>query len=574
MNSDPFGDPFRLGQGRSLSEIFRRSGGGGIRAPKKPEPPPEEEPEPLTADEGEETEQEEGKKTTDKVVLKNPVWEVEEVGFNEETDISVEAELPEVHAHKTKVDFELFAKTPDGPEGISKCQGTIEAGKAKARIPVYIPQYKDEDGNLLTLVEYYFTAKHSQSDLLKDDSVVKEVDHMADRLIKSHILQDVTFATDKSFVSPRNADALKGMVERIKEWKKEHPDGKMAIFGHTDAVGKEDYNKKLSERRANAIFALLVKDPDIWKGLYNEEKWGLSSTQELLKFLGHDPGAIDGKDGPKTQAAVKAFQSKKGLPANGNADEKTREALNVAFMEACNKEALVPKDFDSIDGKPFAGCSEFNLAEKTQGACAANRRVAVYLLKSNKNFPIQYPCNQGDIGCCKRQVGRKGERRTAGFGCLFYDQLVLETAGPRDEAVGTVRIGLPIPTDPENPAACRIKVAAAGGETLDLALESCEVDEGGLAWVAIENPAPGALYTISVTCEGREEQVMIKDYEFHRYVKHLEDGEDFERPNFREMAMDWQQDPEEDGDTLGNDPLEIEDARLASLPARGGSTFA
>jgi outer membrane protein OmpA-like peptidoglycan-associated protein len=439
MNLNPFDDPFKVGFSVNTSNIFQRPRSGAVSRPKKPEPKPESEPEPV-ADNGEQEEAaQEEEAPKEKVVLKNPVWEVEDVGFNEETDISVEAELPESQKHKTKVDFELFAKIPEGDdpvggkESISKAQGAIEGGKAKGKIPVYIPQYKDEDGNLMTKVEYYFTAKHSASDLLEDNSKTKVVDHMADRLIQSHILQDVTFATDKSFLSPKNAPALMSMTARIKEWKEKHPDGKMAIFGHTDAVGKEDYNKKLSERRANSVHAFLIKDTAVWKSLYNEEKWGLSSTQELLKHLGHDPGPIDGQNGTKTKEAVKAFQTKQGMTATGEADEATRDALYKAFIDSCNKETLAAKDFDVIDGKAFAGCSEFNLAEKTQGACEKNRRVAVYLLKSNKNFPIQYPCKQGDIAPCQKQKGRKGERRTAGFGCLFYDQLVLEVPNPADE---------------------------------------------------------------------------------------------------------------------------------------------
>jgi hypothetical protein len=37
------------------------------------------------------------------VILRNPKWEVEKVDFNEETDISVELDLPPEHAHKTRV---------------------------------------------------------------------------------------------------------------------------------------------------------------------------------------------------------------------------------------------------------------------------------------------------------------------------------------------------------------------------------------------------------------------------------------------------------------------------------------
>ena len=170
----------------------------------------------------------------------------------------MEATVPEAHAHKTRVAFELFAKTPTGPERISQAEGQIKEGKALAKVPVYIPQYRDEEGNLLAVVEYYFTAKHSMSDLLSDDTVVKKVDHLADRLIKSHILQNVTFGYDRSFLRPAKAPQLKALCEEIKAWKEEHPDGKLAVFGHADAAGDEGYNKKLSERRAKAVHAFLV----------------------------------------------------------------------------------------------------------------------------------------------------------------------------------------------------------------------------------------------------------------------------------------------------------------------------
>lgn len=173
MLQNPFGDPFSPGSGPSMSDIFRRRG-GAVRAPKKPEAAGEPEPEPETDPESgvEDTAGTESPK--EKVILKNPRWEIEAVGFNEETDIAVDVELPEEHAHKTRVDFEIF------------------------------------------------TAKHSQSDLLKDESKTKEVEELADPLLESHILQDVTFATGKSFPSPAKADALDALVTAIGEWKTKH----------------------------------------------------------------------------------------------------------------------------------------------------------------------------------------------------------------------------------------------------------------------------------------------------------------------------------------------------------------
>lgn len=174
MGQDPFGNPFQSAFGLSASDIFRRPAGGGARGPRKPVQAVQTEPEPLAPETPSAAEE---ARPADRVTLKNSKWEVEAVGFNEEADISVEAALPEPQAHKTRIDFELFAKTPQGPESISKCQGTVKDGKAVGRIPVYFPQYRDEDGNLPAKVEYFFTARHSCSDLFKDEKAVKTVEY-------------------------------------------------------------------------------------------------------------------------------------------------------------------------------------------------------------------------------------------------------------------------------------------------------------------------------------------------------------------------------------------------------------
>ena len=571
MHSDPFLTP-GLGSGKTQSSadgIFVKSKNGGLgrRAP------PSGNPEPMDIPVAEAAPVPEKKKAT--VVLRNPKWEVEKVGFNEETQVSVELELPPEHAHKTKVAFELFAKTPKGPERIGQGDGKAEGGKAIGTVPVYIPTCKDEDGNRMQKAEYYFTAKHSESDLLDGSKVIKLVDEMADRLIKSHILQDVTFGFDKSFLHPSQASALKAMCDAIGKWREEYPDGKLAVFGHADAVGKEDYNKGLAERRAQSILAFLLKDPQGWEDLWKSEKWGLAPIQGLLRHLGHDPGATDGKSGPKTQAAVKSFQGANGLAEDGEAGPDTRKALFQAFIAEGNGLTLKKKDFDDINGEAGAGCSEFNLIEKTLGACAANRRVAVFLLKSNRNFPIQYPCKKGDTGMCKKQVGRKGERRTAGFGCFFYDGLVVETAGSAEDIQGTVRVGLPLTEDHVDADACRIKVTKDGKDCQDLALADCERGEDGLAYICITDPKPGELFTVWIRHGEGGEQVAIRDFEFHKYLKRLQEGSgDFERPEVARPEVEWARDDEADGDTVNDDPYEIDDTRMASLRQAPAGNFA
>jgi N-acetylmuramoyl-L-alanine amidase len=57
----------------------------------------------------------------------------------------------------------------------------------------------------------------------------------------------------------------------------------------------------------------------------------VSGLQARLKNLGYDPGPIDGKDGPLTRAAVKAFQMENDLEVDGVAGPKTRGKLLDAY---------------------------------------------------------------------------------------------------------------------------------------------------------------------------------------------------------------------------------------------------
>ncbi|HSP77576.1 MAG TPA: peptidoglycan-binding protein [Myxococcaceae bacterium] len=67
----------------------------------------------------------------------------------------------------------------------------------------------------------------------------------------------------------------------------------------------------------------------------------MTTRQNKLKAAGFNPGAADGHFGPKTLAAVKAFQRAKGLETDGIVGPKTWSALN---------KATAPKPPDSSGG--------------------------------------------------------------------------------------------------------------------------------------------------------------------------------------------------------------------------------
>jgi len=68
-------------------------------------------------------------------------------------------------------------------------------------------------------------------------------------------LGGANFDFNKAEVRPEGRDILDGVVKTLKE----NPNVKVVVEGHTDSIGKDAYNKKLSERRAEAVKRYLVR---------------------------------------------------------------------------------------------------------------------------------------------------------------------------------------------------------------------------------------------------------------------------------------------------------------------------
>ena len=67
---------------------------------------------------------------------------------------------------------------------------------------------------------------------------------------------DVKFDFDKSVVKPNSY----GDVKNLADFMKQYPATHVEVAGHTDSVGPDAYNQKLSQRRADAVKQVLVKD--------------------------------------------------------------------------------------------------------------------------------------------------------------------------------------------------------------------------------------------------------------------------------------------------------------------------
>lgn len=75
---------------------------------------------------------------------------------------------------------------------------------------------------------------------------------------------------------------------------------------------------------------------------HNSDKFGyinlesMEGVQKALGELGLDPGKIDGKDGPATQKAVRAFQAAQTIKIDGIVGPETRGALMAALEKVAS----------------------------------------------------------------------------------------------------------------------------------------------------------------------------------------------------------------------------------------------
>ena len=104
------------------------------------------------------------------------------------------------------------------------------------------------------------------------------------------------------------------------------------VFRNFDAI--YSYNAAEAYALAIAHLADRLRGAGPFRTAWPTDDPGLSraerrEVQERLAALGHDVGEADGIIGPRTRAAIQAFQSAAGLPADGRAGKKVLDALRA-----------------------------------------------------------------------------------------------------------------------------------------------------------------------------------------------------------------------------------------------------
>ena len=268
---------------------------------------------------------------------------------------------------------------------------------------------------------------------------------------------DMRFEFESSIVSPglkADVDALNVLVERhtLTGARGRHKPS-LSVFGHADPTGNDDFNKLLAGRRAQAIFAMLTREVDLWDDLFlaplGNDKWNpraLDIMQDTLKIpVGPRP------DPAARRALFKAYMDHLCTVRDPNGDPVQFRLTRADFLAG---------GADRGGKGDFQGCGEFNpvlmfskdendafkdpaLKPERDAENAPNRRVMILLFRPGaKVSPSLWPCprvKEGTAACRKRfwsdaeqrrqfQAKRRLFKNTQDtFACRFYHRLAVSS---------------------------------------------------------------------------------------------------------------------------------------------------
>ena len=107
---------------------------------------------------------------------------------------------------------------------------------------------------MLAGAEGYLNGKQQfQSDIAEEDAEYN-VDFVLAAMTKPQVIENIFYDFDKATLRPESKEALDEMVQVLKE----NPNVSIEMASHTDRVGSDAYNDKLSERRAQSVVDYLI----------------------------------------------------------------------------------------------------------------------------------------------------------------------------------------------------------------------------------------------------------------------------------------------------------------------------
>jgi len=362
---------------------------------------------------------------------------VEGFQFNKKCKVKVKVDYLK-KTNRKKVTFKLFVVYNNKEEDLAhQAEGYEDKGVAEAEVTLF---YGDAYSKALqkdpaAKCSYKFKASHTKGEK-EIESELLEMPYEKKLAVDFIEIVDEHFHHNCALPCLDEKGDLIASLQTAFSYIKNNPDRELVIQGHADRSGDEDYNLRISKRRAEAIKALLGNDGNVWKGVVEsdgkDQKIETEDYQQTLKALSSkygwpcDPGAVDNKYGQKTEAAAKNFQSEynKRFPKNeqltvdGKIGPKSwiaifhvlRDILDKALKSA-NLDPPPSLNYGYPDGKGVYPCGESSPVtglEKSE----KDRRVELVFYRKGECAPVIAPASGRKVEQKKDPVTEKEWEKT------------------------------------------------------------------------------------------------------------------------------------------------------------------
>ena len=101
----------------------------------------------------------------------------------------------------------------------------------------------------------YLNGKQQFTSDMEEADAEYNVDFVLAAITKPQVIENIFYDFDKATLRPESKDALDEMVQVLKD----NPNVSIEMGAHTDRIGSDAYNDKLSERRAKSVIDYLIE---------------------------------------------------------------------------------------------------------------------------------------------------------------------------------------------------------------------------------------------------------------------------------------------------------------------------
>lgn len=180
--------------------------------------------------------------------------------FHEQSDLCFHF-VSYAHTEEEKENIERMSSVNDCSQTITGEEITDPEAREEFVKKIFLKEIKDSDGD--GVPDHRDKCPDTPKDLVVDEDGCP---------IPKRISMDIKFDFDKSEIKPEFHDELK----KVADFMLDRKDVDVVVEGHTDAIGTEEYNKKLSQRRASSVKDYLVENFGISSSRITTEAYGES----------------------------------------------------------------------------------------------------------------------------------------------------------------------------------------------------------------------------------------------------------------------------------------------------------